>query len=162
MSQPPSSTPFLDANMSGQNPATVRPPPPQNPRARYLGFLVGLANIMIKRNTPLPPQLTGVPAPNYDPHTSPFKVIDLSNEVGHFRLAGRDIDVFKLWGSTQQAGGGSVSQYLIAQTRTNSCCSSATGSSLRASSACQTNYPNLMARVQRQLFTHFRRVMILS
>ncbi|KAK0465423.1 uncharacterized protein EV420DRAFT_958602 [Desarmillaria tabescens] len=109
-SQPPNSAnaPFLDPTMS--NPAAPRSAPSSAQyRQRHQGFLAGLANIMAKRNTPLPPALTGIPTPNYDPNTSQFKMIEPSQtEIGCFRLAGRDIDLFKLWGLTIQQGGGSV------------------------------------------------------
>ncbi|KAK0456210.1 hypothetical protein EV421DRAFT_1750991 [Armillaria borealis] len=109
-SQPPNSAnaPFLDPTMS--NPAAPRSGPSSAQyRQRHQGFLAGLANIMAKRNTPLPPALTGIPTPNYDPNTSQFKMIEPSQtETGCFRLAGRDIDLFKLWGLTIQQGGGSV------------------------------------------------------
>lgn len=78
-----------------------------------MGFLNGVANVMIKLNTPLPPALTGVPAPNYDPATSMFKVIEPSTEVGAFRLVGRDVDLFKLWGLVMQNGGGHAVCYSI-------------------------------------------------
>ncbi|KAF9044865.1 hypothetical protein BDZ89DRAFT_1089791 [Hymenopellis radicata] len=100
----PHSSSFLDTNMSAPNSAAPRPN--LQIQQRYQGFLVGLANIMAKRNTPLPPQITGVPTPQYDHHTSAFKSIELSPEVGHFRLGGRDIDVFKLWGTIASSGGG--------------------------------------------------------
>ncbi|KAG7450361.1 uncharacterized protein BT62DRAFT_943270 [Guyanagaster necrorhizus] len=104
----PANTSFLDPSMS--NPAAPRPGPSSAQyRQRHQGFLAGLANIMAKRNTPLPPALIGISTPNYDPNTSQFKMIEPSQtEIGCFRLAGRDIDLFKLWGLTIQQGGGSV------------------------------------------------------
>ncbi|KAH7883725.1 hypothetical protein F5I97DRAFT_1929969 [Phlebopus sp. FC_14] len=76
-------------------------------------FFNGLANIHISRGHPLPPALTGVSyPPNYDPANSPWKNIECSsNEVGVFRLAGKDIDLLKLWGTVLPLGGGAkVSQ----------------------------------------------------
>ena len=61
---------------------------------------------MSKRNTPLPPALTGVPIPDYDHTNSPWKLIEPSSEVGSFRLAGKDVNLFKLWGLVQHNGGG--------------------------------------------------------
>lgn len=57
---------------------------------------------------PLPPNLTGVPYPNgYDPSNSPWKNLEVStNDIGAIRLAGRDLDLFKLWGTVFQNGGG--------------------------------------------------------
>ncbi len=159
--QPPNPSSFLDANMSAPNSAAPRPN--LQIQQRYQGFLVGLANIMVKRNTPLPPQITGVPTPQYDPHTSAFKSIELSPEVGHFRLGGRDIDVFKLWGSIASSGGSRVSK----------CCSPAfppphqlfrcvIGKTSPVNLVSQKSYHCLMARrATRQVFALFRRVMIL-
>lgn len=111
---PPSATnpSFLDPSMSqgtptrpGQASASLAP--------RRQGFLNGLASIMFKRNTPLPPALTGVPAPNFDPNTTQFKFIEPSSEIGGFRLAGKDIDLFKLWGMVFQQGGCAVVRALL-------------------------------------------------
>ncbi|RDB28970.1 SWI/SNF chromatin-remodeling complex subunit sol1 [Hypsizygus marmoreus] len=104
-SLPSSSNPasFLDPSMAHQTRNT-----PQNTtlKQRQQGFLNGLANVMASRGTPLPPAITGVPAPNYDPNTSQWKSLEPSSEVGFFRLAGKDINLFKLWGSVFQSGGG--------------------------------------------------------
>ncbi|KAJ7597179.1 hypothetical protein C8J56DRAFT_1011680 [Mycena floridula] len=97
--QPTVNTSFLDPTMANARPGQ------QNLKNRQHGFLNALSNIMAKRNTPLPPALTGVAAPNYDPATSLFKIIEPSAEVGAFRLAGRDIELFKLWGLVVQNGG---------------------------------------------------------
>jgi SWI/SNF chromatin-remodeling complex subunit SWI1 len=75
-------------------------------KQRQQGFLQGLAGLMAKRNTPLPPSLTGIPFPNYDPSNTLWSIIEPSSEVGSFRLAGRDVDLFKLWGLVFQQGGG--------------------------------------------------------
>jgi len=76
-------------------------------KQRRRNFLVGLANVMTSRGSPLPPALTGIPyPPNYDPANSPFKMLDVSpTEPGFFRLAGKDVDIFKLWGAVFQVGG---------------------------------------------------------
>ncbi|KAF8225042.1 hypothetical protein L208DRAFT_1380821 [Tricholoma matsutake] len=105
----PNSASFLDPSMSQPSAAARNPQHPSNSlKQRQQGFLQGLANVMAKRGTPLPPALTGVPVPNYDHGTSMWKTIELSSEVGSFRLAGKDIDLFKLWGLVFQNGGGSV------------------------------------------------------
>ena len=75
-------------------------------KQRQQGFLQGLAGLMAKRNTPLPPSLTGIPYSNYDPSNTLWSIIEPSPEVGSFRLAGRDVDLFKLWGLVFQQGGG--------------------------------------------------------
>lgn len=71
-------------------------------------FLHGLANITLQRGMPLPPQVTGVPyPPAYDPSTSPWRNLEYSNtDIGVVRLAGKDVDLYKLWAIVQQAGGG--------------------------------------------------------
>ncbi|KAF7791953.1 hypothetical protein EIP86_002979 [Pleurotus ostreatoroseus] len=78
----------------------------QNQRRRQ--FLNGLASIMLQRGTPLPPSTTGMPyPPGYDPTTSPWRMMEFSNmEPGVVRLAGKDIDLFKLWAVVQQSGSG--------------------------------------------------------
>lgn len=100
-------------NTSFLDPTMAQPGAARNPtqaalqlRQRQVAFLNGLANIMSKRNTPLPPALTGVPTPDYDHTNSPWKLIEPSSEVGSFRLAGKDVNLFKLWGLVQHNGGG--------------------------------------------------------
>ncbi|KAJ7706389.1 hypothetical protein B0H17DRAFT_1126052 [Mycena rosella] len=98
---------FLDPAMAHSN-ATVRNPNPSaSIKQRQVGFLNGLARIMASRNTPLPPALTGIETPTYDPAATQWKIIE-PGEVGAFRLAGRDVDLFKLWGLVFQNGGGTV------------------------------------------------------
>lgn len=107
---PPQNASFLDPSMPQSNPATRNPiQSATSLKQRQQGFLNGLASIMAKRSTPLPPALTGVPASNYDPNNSPWKIIEPSpTEIGSFRLAGKDVDLFKLWGVVFQNGGGNV------------------------------------------------------
>ncbi|KAJ7107628.1 hypothetical protein C8R43DRAFT_1243642 [Mycena crocata] len=97
---------FLDPAMAHSNPA-ARNHPSQSAsiKQRQVGFLNGLARIMASRNTPLPPALTGIETPTYDPNTTQWKILEPA-DVGAFRLAGRDIDLFKLWGLVFQNGGG--------------------------------------------------------
>ncbi|KDQ63780.1 hypothetical protein JAAARDRAFT_29820 [Jaapia argillacea MUCL 33604] len=77
----------------------------QNLQARRRGFLTSLATLHIQRNTPLPPALTGVQyPPNYDPGNSQWKSLECP-DLGFVRLAGKDIDLFRLWGTVLQAGG---------------------------------------------------------
>ncbi|KAI8995524.1 hypothetical protein BD414DRAFT_479785 [Trametes punicea] len=90
--------------------------PQQNPAAmqqqvyqqRKRNWLNGLATLMVQRGTPLPPQLTGVPfPPNYDPANMPWKSLEVSpTDIGVIRLAGKDVDLFRLWTMIIQAGGG--------------------------------------------------------
>jgi SWI/SNF chromatin-remodeling complex subunit SWI1 len=103
----PNSASFLDSPQPSAS-ARNQPHPSTSLKQRQQGFLQGLANVMAKRGTPLPPALTGFPVQNYDPSTSPWKTIEPSSEIGSFRLAGKDIDLFKLWGLVFQNGGGSA------------------------------------------------------
>lgn len=89
----------------------ARPNPQNNVlnayKQRQAQFLHSLAVCHNGRGAPLPPALTGVPyPPNYDPHNSPWKALQLTGDVGVFRLAGRDIELFKLWNTVLSAGGG--------------------------------------------------------
>ena len=98
-------------NSSLDSPQNFIARPPQQPtslKQRRTSFLNGLATFMSSCGTPLPPTLTGISYPqNYDPSTSPWKFIEPSQtEIGSFRLAGKDVDLFKLWGLVLQAGGG--------------------------------------------------------
>lgn len=92
-------TSFLDPPMSQPSAQAA------SLKQRQHSFLTGLANVMTKRNTPLPPTLTGIPCNNYDPNTSPWSYIEPSPEIGSFRLANQDVNLFKLWGLVMQHGG---------------------------------------------------------
>ncbi|KAG6842538.1 hypothetical protein C0991_000064 [Blastosporella zonata] len=86
-----------------------RPAPQTNSATlgqRRQGFLQSLGNVMASLGTPLPPNLTGVPNPNYDHSSSQWKNLEISSELGTIRLAGRDVGLFPLWGSVFQSGGG--------------------------------------------------------
>ncbi|KAF8213271.1 hypothetical protein K438DRAFT_1915407 [Mycena galopus ATCC 62051] len=105
----PGMNPFLDSPMAHHPNAAARNPSqgPVSIKQRQAGFLNGLARIMTQRGTPLPPALTGTDTPTYDPTTSKWAMVEPA-EVGAFRLAGRDIELFKLWTLVFQAGGGAV------------------------------------------------------
>jgi SWI/SNF chromatin-remodeling complex subunit SWI1 len=67
-----------------------------------------IVQFMASRGTPLPPTLTGVPWPQgYDPTTSPFKGIEAGAEPYSFRLAGKDVNLFRFWTTIMSAGGAS-------------------------------------------------------
>ncbi|KAI0778073.1 hypothetical protein BD413DRAFT_466303 [Trametes elegans] len=74
---------------------------------RKRSWLAGLANLMIQRGTPLPPQLTGVPLPpGYNPANMPWRTLDVNpDEIGIVRLVGKDVDLFRLWSIVLQGGG---------------------------------------------------------
>lgn len=93
----------FDPSMPSSN-VPPRHPPMIKSKQR---FLVSLANVHLTRGTPLPPTLTTVPyPPNYDLASSPWKNVECSTEVGAFRLAGKDVDLFRLWGIVLHFGGG--------------------------------------------------------
>lgn len=73
-------------------------------KQRQQQFLHSLAKMMEGRKTPLPPFVTGIHAP-YDPSTSRWKQLEPASEVGGFRLAGRDVDLLRLWTYVLQSGG---------------------------------------------------------
>lgn len=103
---PNSNASFPDPAMSQTNQSRNQPSASSSLKQRQQGFLQGLAGLMAKRNTPLPPSLTGIPYSNYDPNNTLWSIIEPSSEIGSFRLAGRDVDLFKLWGLVFQQGGG--------------------------------------------------------
>ncbi|KZT30349.1 hypothetical protein NEOLEDRAFT_1082167 [Neolentinus lepideus HHB14362 ss-1] len=89
-------------------------PPPANPalmlqqqqQAKRRNFLVSLAQVHNHRNAPLPPTLTGIPSATYDPTTSPWKALDISqSDAGLIRVAGKEVDLFRLWTLVNGAGG---------------------------------------------------------
>lgn len=95
--------PLTMADLAGVN---RQQPPAATLKQRQRNFLNGLNSVMAAKNSPLPPALTGVPNPQYDPSTSLWKTLEPSTtEIGAFRLAGKDVDLFKLWGLVFQAGG---------------------------------------------------------
>ncbi|KAJ7139928.1 hypothetical protein C8R44DRAFT_765813 [Mycena epipterygia] len=98
---------FLDPAMAHSNAAARNPGQSASIKQRQVGFLNGLARIMASRNTPLPPALTGIETPTYDPNATQWRMLEPA-DVGAFRLAGRDIDLFKLWGLVFQNGGGTA------------------------------------------------------
>ena len=90
------------ANASAQNRGPVAPA--QILKSRRDEFLKFVAGVMNARQTPLPSTITGIPSA-YDPSSSPWKSIEPTSEPGGFRLAGKDIDLFKLWQLVLSHGG---------------------------------------------------------
>ncbi|KAI0068272.1 hypothetical protein BV25DRAFT_550686 [Artomyces pyxidatus] len=113
LSAPPSAAAFntpLDPLLQMQNtPARANQPTPQqlqNYKQKQRQFLHGLHTVHAARRTPLPPALTGFPYPaGYDPHQSKWAHIEPA-DVGALRIAGRDVDLFKLWSIVSSQGGG--------------------------------------------------------
>jgi len=106
-------TSFPDPAMSQANQSRNQASGSSSLKQRQQGFLQGLAGLMAKRNTPLPPSLTGIPYSNYDPNNTLWSIIEPSSEIGSFRLAGRDVDLFKLWGLVFQQGGGHMVYFYL-------------------------------------------------
>lgn len=89
--------------------------PAQQQQQRKKQFLYGLGNVMLQRGVPLPPQLTGIPyPPAYDPSTSPWKSLEVSNQdVGVVRIGGKDVDLYRLWGTVLQSGGSAKVRHVV-------------------------------------------------
>ena len=70
-------------------------------------FLNGLASVHHARKDPLPPILTGIPYPvGFDPAQSRWKSLEASQtEVGSVMLAGKPVDLYKLWAAVNAGGG---------------------------------------------------------
>jgi hypothetical protein len=104
----PASSSTHDPSAPSMDPA-LRPAPAPAPAAlqqRRQAFLVNLAGLHAGVGKPLPPALTGVPTPaGFDPALSAWKMLEPAGAPGVVRLAGRDLDLFKLWGVVTQAGG---------------------------------------------------------
>ena len=76
----------------------------QAQRSRRDEFLKFVTGVMNARHTPLPSTITGIPSA-YDPSNSRWKSIEPMAEPGGFRLAGCDVDLFKLWQIVLSQGG---------------------------------------------------------
>lgn len=97
----------LEPSMPSSNVPPRHPPNTVSIKQKQRSFLANLANIHHTRGSPLPPPLTAVQYPaNYDPASSQWKSLECSSEPGAFRLAGKDVDLFKLWCIVCQLGGG--------------------------------------------------------
>ncbi|KAF9516874.1 hypothetical protein BS47DRAFT_611960 [Hydnum rufescens UP504] len=86
--------------------------PPVNPLARPPNagrqqFLKMLNDIMAQTGFPLPPTLTGLPNPSFDPVKSRFAQLDIPGE-GFVRLAGKAVDLHELFMTVAQRFGGSA------------------------------------------------------
>jgi SWI/SNF chromatin-remodeling complex subunit SWI1 len=99
-----------------QQPATSVPMNPQQLQAQQQQmqqlaqqqrnrFLQGLANFMAHKGSPLPPSITGISAPNFDPNTTIWKALEPGTEFGTFKLCGKNIDLQRLFNLVIQAGG---------------------------------------------------------
>jgi SWI/SNF chromatin-remodeling complex subunit SWI1 len=103
---PSSSDPFMSS--AGQLP--IRQSQQQlNPqhKAKQRQFLITLANFHTARKDPLPSALTGVAyPPGFDPTQSKWKTLESSStEPGSVMLAGKPVDLFKLWVAVNSGGG---------------------------------------------------------
>ncbi|KAL5535311.1 hypothetical protein ACEPAF_3405 [Sanghuangporus sanghuang] len=74
-------------------------------KSRRMSFLQGLNRVMASRGMPLPSGITGVES-GYDPTApSPWSNIEPASEPGGVKLAGKDIDLYRLWGMVVSVGG---------------------------------------------------------
>lgn len=62
-----------------------------------------LAELHTRKGRPLPPGLTGMPVPMWNPAASTFR-FELGVERGVVKIAGHDVDLFKLWQAIFHAG----------------------------------------------------------
>lgn len=69
-------------------------------------FLPQLAEVMAQHGTPLPPALTGIQSPGYDPNTSRLRAILPGSTTGTFHLYGKEVDLHMLLVWIIQRGGG--------------------------------------------------------
>ena len=74
---------------------------PDDPRGKKVLLRI-LAELSARKNRPLPPGLTGIPATNWNPAASTFR-FELGPE-GVVKIAGQDVDLFKLWQAIFHAG----------------------------------------------------------
>ena len=76
-------------------------------RQRRMGFLQSLARVHASQHHPLPASITGLETPP-DPNAvypSPWRDIEPASEPVGVKLAGKDVDLFKLWTAVFQFGG---------------------------------------------------------
>lgn len=92
-----------------------------NVQRQRVGFLQGISHFMSRAGNPLPPNITGVHVPNYDPNTSPWKLLEPGTELGTFRLSGKNIDIFKLFNVVFSNGGSSKVRKIGGLIDVNSC-----------------------------------------
>lgn len=72
---------------------------------RPANFLPQLAEVMAGKGTPLPPAMTGLPSPTYDPSNPRLRGILPGNSVGTFNFFGKEVDLHMLLIFVIQRGG---------------------------------------------------------
>lgn len=97
---PPSAAPMSMPQQQQQQQQQLTP----QQRQRQ-GFYQGLATFMSHRGSPLPPTVTGVQVPNFDPNNTMWKSIEPSSEIGGIKLCGKDVDLYRVFNMVLQAGG---------------------------------------------------------
>ncbi|KAI0274814.1 hypothetical protein BC834DRAFT_965295 [Gloeopeniophorella convolvens] len=105
---PSPSDPFMaaPAQLAARAPQQQQQLNPQY-KAKQRQFLTTLANFHLARKDPLPPALTGIAyPPGFDPSQSKWKSLEPSlAEPGSFMLAGKPVDLFRLWLTAASSGG---------------------------------------------------------
>lgn len=97
---PSGNVPFLDQGSMTRSGLAMKDVTKQ----RESSFLQGLATTHAKSGCPLPPALTGIAFPNYDPTNRRWN-IEPGSEIGTFRIVGKDVSLFKFWGLAMREGG---------------------------------------------------------
>ena len=92
----------LGAFVSSMNPQIAPIFHPDETRGGRAILMKLLAELQNRKGQALPPALTGVPSPTYNPATSPFRFEVVG--LGVVRVSGQDIDMFKLWQSVFSSG----------------------------------------------------------
>ncbi len=102
---PSSSDPFM--SQAAQQLVRQRQQQQQPQLQHKKQFLSGLASVHLSRKDPLPPALTGIPYPvGFDPTQSRWKSLEPSQtEPGSVMLAGKPIDLYKLYAAVNAGGG---------------------------------------------------------
>jgi SWI/SNF chromatin-remodeling complex subunit SWI1 len=67
---------------------------PQRGKPQFLSIL---SDLHARKGIPLPPDLTGILNDAYDPTTSHWRILELTNEPGVIRVGSNELDLFKLW-----------------------------------------------------------------
>ncbi|KZV86442.1 hypothetical protein EXIGLDRAFT_840787 [Exidia glandulosa HHB12029] len=69
----------------------------QQYRERVQNFFKFVAQYMNTRGLVLPPFISGLNTPPYDPNGSPFAWLEPGSHMSTVKVADRDVDLFKLW-----------------------------------------------------------------
>jgi len=68
-------------------------------------FLADLAGFMVRAGQPLPPSVTGIPTPTFDPNSSRLRMLQGGSMPGTIKIANKDVDLHALLVFIIQRGG---------------------------------------------------------